>query len=52
MLYSAKVQHDSKNLANELKRNKAVAGDDIFTQINLDIVTNYLRQFESIPLKD
>ena len=38
-------------MATELKRNKSVSNDDIFTQVNLDSVTNYLRMVESTPLK-
>ena len=39
----------SKALSTELKRNKAIAGDDIFTQRNLDAVTRHLQSMEALP---
>ena len=39
-------------MSTELKRNKVAAGDDIFTQRNLDTVTHYLRSMESSVSKE
>jgi thiol-disulfide isomerase/thioredoxin len=46
---SSQIQAQSKTLSTELKRNKAAAGDDIFTQRNLDAVTRYLQSMEALP---
>lgn len=43
---STKLIEESKQLVQKLKQNKS--GDDMFTQKNLDLVTQFLRDRESI----
>ena len=51
--YSTRVLNESKQLTNDLRRNRDYYGaGDIFTQRNIDLCNQYLQMMESYTVKD
>jgi hypothetical protein len=51
--YSSRIQQDSKKLSQDIKNSTKNRGsDDIFSQRNLDMVTEHLRKLESVSKKE
>lgn len=51
--YSNKILADSKQLTNDLKRNRDYYGNgDIFIQRNIDLCNQYLHSIDQYTLKD
>jgi hypothetical protein len=52
-VYSTRILTESKQLTNELRRNRDYyGGGDIFTQRNIDLCNQYLAQMDAYTLKD
>ena len=51
--YSTRILNESKQLTNDLRRNRDYYGaGDIFTQKNIDLCNQYLNQMEMYTMKD